>query len=117
MTAVSKGIAAKEIITRIKLGLGIEWLEKTADFIKAGDESTIITGIATTVWSTLDVLEKAVARGKNLVVTHESTFWAEEDRSDAFPGNALAARKQDFIDEHRVVVFRFHDHWHLRQPD
>jgi hypothetical protein len=25
--------------------------------------------------------------------------------------------KQAFIDEHRVVVFRFHDHWHLRQPD
>src|SRR5690606_9828881 len=21
------------------------------------------------------------------------------------------------IEEHRLVVFRFHDHWHLREPD
>jgi hypothetical protein len=74
MPAVSDGITAEEIIDRIKRGVGIEWLDETTDFVKAGDSSTIVTGIATTVWSTLDVLEQAVAQGKNLVISHEPTL-------------------------------------------
>ena len=31
--------------------------------------------------------------------------------------DAVWADKEKFIREHKLVVFRFHDHWHMRRPD
>ena len=30
---------------------------------------------------------------------------------------AVWATKDKFIRDHKMVVFRFHDHWHARRPD
>lgn len=110
---------AKEIIERIKAHAGVAWQEKTVDTIKAGDPNTPITGIATTMMATQEVLQKAAASGKNLVITHEPTFYSHLDGTETLQkeNDRVWADKEKFIREHHMVVWRFHDHWHLRQPD
>jgi putative NIF3 family GTP cyclohydrolase 1 type 2 len=110
---------AKEIIERIKTQVGVPWREQTVDTIKAGDPDTPVTGIATTMMATFDVLQKAAAQGKNLVITHEPTFYSHLDKTDALEkeDDPVWAGKARFIREHKMVVWRFHDHWHLRRPD
>lgn len=111
--------SAREIIGRIKAHVGVAWREQTVDTFKAGDPDTPVTGIATTMMATFDVLQRAAAEGKNLVITHEPVFYSHLDNTDTLEaGNdAVWAEKMKFIASHKMVVWRFHDHWHMRQPD
>ena len=110
---------ARQIIEQIKKEVGTPWRDQTVDTIKAGDPDTPVTGIATTMMATYDVLERAAAQGLNLVITHEPTFYSHQDGVDNFQkeNDAVWAAKDKFIRDHKMVVFRFHDHWHTRRPD
>ncbi|MEJ7605280.1 MAG: Nif3-like dinuclear metal center hexameric protein [Bryobacteraceae bacterium] len=110
---------ARQIIDQIKANVGVPWREDTVDTIKAGNAETPVTGIATTVMATSDVLRRAAADGKNLVITHEPTFYSHQDKIDTLQkeNDAVWADKEKFIREHKMIVWRFHDHWHLRRPD
>jgi putative NIF3 family GTP cyclohydrolase 1 type 2 len=70
--------------------------------------------------ATMDVLERAAASGKNLVITHEPTFYNHLDKLDELDqreNDPLLAAKLAFIAKHNLVVWRLHDHWHRRRPD
>jgi len=68
--------------------------------------------------ATLDVLQRAAAKGENLVITHEPTFYNHLDRPEGMDeSDAVWKEKREFIEKNGMVVWRFHDHWHLRKPD
>lgn len=110
---------AREIIERIKAHAGVPWREQTVDTFKAGDPDTPVAGIATTMMATFDVLERAAASGKNLIITHEPTFYNHPDATQTFQqeNDPVWADKEKFIRDHKLVVWRFHDHWHAHRPD
>lgn len=112
-------LTAGNIIDRVKARVGVPWREQTVDTIKAGSASTPVTGIATTFMATLDVLKRAAASGNNLIITHEPTFYCHLDRTDELEAerDPVLSAKMDFIRKHNLVVWRFHDHWHMRRPD
>jgi len=110
-------LTAAEAIKRIIAATGATPPPNTVDTIKAGDPNTIVTGIATTFLDTYQVLDKAVADNKNLIVTHEPTFYNHPDDMTVLGDDAVQAQKLAYIKEHHLVVWRFHDTWHLRQPD
>lgn len=112
-----KTLTAGEVIERIKKNVGVPWRAETVDTIKSGGADTPVTGIATTMMATLDAVERASAAGKNMVITHEPTFYSHEDKTDALKEDPTYRFKQDFLDRHQMVVFRFHDHWHAHRPD
>ena len=117
-SAAEPELTARQVIERIQKSVGVPWHAKTVDTFKAGNPDTKVTGIATTFAATLDVLQRAAASGKNLVIAHEPTFYNHlDDVKEIPPGDAVLAAKQRFIEEHHMVVFRFHDHWHERRPD
>jgi len=111
------GLTARQVIERIQKNVGVEWRAKTVDTFKAGNPDTQVKGIATTVMSTYDVLERAAAAGKNLVITHEPTFYNHEDQTEAIANDPVYKAKHELIAKHDLVVWRFHDHWHARKPD
>jgi putative NIF3 family GTP cyclohydrolase 1 type 2 len=110
-------LTASQVVDRIKSKVGVPWQSETVDRIVAGRADVRVRGIATTMMSTLDVLQRAAAAGKNLVITHEPTFYSHFDTPDGFRDDSLYREKQAFIAAHDLAVFRFHDHWHLMQPD
>jgi putative NIF3 family GTP cyclohydrolase 1 type 2 len=113
----SAPLTASEVIARIVKATGAELPANTVDTIKAGDPGTVVTGIATTFTPTMEVLRKAVAAGDNLIVTHEPTFYNHTDDPSLFVDDPVYQEKLAFIHEHHLVVWRFHDTWHLRHPD
>jgi putative NIF3 family GTP cyclohydrolase 1 type 2 len=115
----SATLTAAQVIDRIKANVGVPWMAQTVDTFKAGDPSTPITGIATTMMATFDVLQRAAAANRNLIVTHEPTFYGHQDQTTELETekDPTYAAKQDFIAKHHLVVWRFHDHWHQRRPD
>ena len=112
-------LTAGQVIDRIKSHVGVPWQSATVDTFKAGDPDTRVTGIAVTMMATYDVLVRSAAAGKNLVITHEPTFYSHLDQTNSFEQehDAVWADKERFIKQHNLVVWRFHDHWHLKRPD
>ena len=112
-------VTARDVVERIKRNAGVPWTEPTVDTYKDGDSTTRVTGIAVTMMATFDVLRRAQARGANLVITHEPTFYDHFDKLEPLESehDAVTAAKRAFIREHRMVVVRMHDHWHRRRPE
>ena len=75
-------LTAGGVIARIKTNVGIPWRTQTVDNIIAGSQDTPVKGIATTMMATLDVLQRAADAGRNMVITHEPTFYMHQDRVD-----------------------------------
>jgi putative NIF3 family GTP cyclohydrolase 1 type 2 len=113
-------VTARQVVDRIKgslAALNVGWRADTVDTFKAGDPDRPITGIATTFMATFDAIKRSVAAGANFVISHEPTFYNHLDTTTQFTDDATFKAKMAFIEEHHVVVFRFHDHWHAKRPD
>jgi putative NIF3 family GTP cyclohydrolase 1 type 2 len=63
------------------------------------------------------VLQRAARAGRNLVITHEPTFYNHLDETKDLAKDPIYAAKMSFIEKNNLVVWRFHDHWHARKPD
>jgi putative NIF3 family GTP cyclohydrolase 1 type 2 len=119
-SAASKAPTAREIVDRIKAHVGIPWMTETRDTFKAGDPQTRVTGIAVTMMATMSVLQRAAANGQNLIITHEPTFFDDPDQAETLPQgeqDPVLGEKRAFIERHRLVIWRFHDHQHRMQLD
>src|SRR5260370_21066203 len=118
-TRISLGavLTAGQVIERIKNNVGIPWRAQTVDNISAGSAETPVKGIATHMMATVDVVQRAAAAGRNMVITHEPTFYSHQDKTDPLKDDATYQFKLDFLAKREMVVFHFHDHWHARRPD
>ncbi len=112
-----QSITARQVVERIRKNLGIPWRDRTADTFKWGDPDAPISGITCTFMSTYSLLQRSAAAGNSFVISHEPTFWSADDVALDLRDDALFEQKLNFIDQQRMVVWRFHDHWHARRPD
>ena len=113
----SRTLTAREVVARIRQNVGVPWHTPTADEFKVGDPDAPITGITTTFMSTLDVLKQSAAAGNNFIITHEPTFWSANDQVASLREDRLYRVKLKFIEDNKLVIWRFHDHWHAHRPD
>ena len=118
VSAQEKSLTAREVIARIEAKTGVQPPKDTVDTFKAGDPNTVVKGIAVTMMATLDVLQRAAAGGDNLIITHEPTFFDHLDKGNGLKeSDEVLAAKRAYIAEHKLVIWRFHDTWHMRKPD
>jgi putative NIF3 family GTP cyclohydrolase 1 type 2 len=112
-------LTARRVIERIQENVGVNWQKETVDTFKAGDPDAQVTGIVTTMFPTFRVLKAAAASGKNLIICHEPAFYDHFDQAADLvkDGDRVLADKKAFIEKNGLIVWRFHDHWHLRRPD
>jgi putative NIF3 family GTP cyclohydrolase 1 type 2 len=113
----ARSITAGEAIARIQAAIPQKPPADTVDTIKAGDPSTIVTGIVTCFTDNMDVLRQAVALHANLIVTHEPTFYNHRDQATLFTNDPIYKEKLAYMRDHHLVIWRFHDQWHLRRPE
>ena len=89
------------------------------DEYKAGNPKDECTGIVSALVPTVEVIRKTAELGCNLIITHEPIYYQTPD----FPGwrgafsNAVQEEKEALINQHRITVWRDHDHMHTHRPD
>jgi putative NIF3 family GTP cyclohydrolase 1 type 2 len=111
-------MTAGDVVDRIKQQLGVPWRETTyRDTFKFGGPDTEVTGIATTVFCSFEVVQRASAAGCNMIIPHEDTYWNDRDDVTIVNGDPLYKVKTDFMRARNIVVFRIHDHMHAQRPD
>ena len=84
---------AQAIIDRIRRECGAGWRESGIDAVVAGRPEAEVRGVATAYAPSLEVLEKAVASGRNMIVSLESPFWTRPDAM--IPGMTSPTGTQD----------------------
>ena len=116
--AEGEALTARQVIECVKQHLGIPWNEHSyRDVFHAGDPDGTVHGIASTFMSNLDVLQRAHAKGLNFVISHEPTFWSDDDAIAPVRNDPMFQLKRNYIERNGMMVFRLHDHWHRRKPD
>jgi len=90
---------------------------KGCDKFHAGDGGDVVRGIVVTFMATRDVLAEAVRLGANLIVTHEPTFYTDEDPQKLLAGDPVYESKRQYIQQHGLTIWRCHDWWHRVKPD
>lgn len=107
----------KEVVDRIIAACNTPPLEKTCDQLMAGDWDCEVTGIVTTFMATIEVIQDAIAKGANLIITHEPTYYTGWDQTDWLLDDEVYLRKQQLLAENRINIWRFHDRMHFYNPD
>src|SRR4051794_35214453 len=95
-------LTANALIERIKQNVGVPWRAQTVDTIKAGNPETVVAGVATAMGATFDVLRRASAAKRNLIVVHEPTFYSgaeDEFHARQNPDDPLVKQKKAFIED------------------
>jgi putative NIF3 family GTP cyclohydrolase 1 type 2 len=112
-------LTARQVIDEIQKHSGGPWKGETVDVFKTGNPDTPVTGIVTTMFATMDVLKQAVANKCNLIITHEPTFYNHLDDTASLVNthDKVYAEKRKYIEDHHLVIWRFHDHIHALHPD
>jgi putative NIF3 family GTP cyclohydrolase 1 type 2 len=91
--------------------------KQTVDTIKSGSADAKVTGIVTTMFSTVDVIKQAAALNANFIIAHEPTFYNHTDDVNWVPNNSVVKQKQELLTKNNITVWRFHDQWHAHKPD
>ncbi len=116
-TSVPAGKTAASVTDLILKKTGAPQLAQTVDVIKEGDPQTPVKGIVTTMFATMDVMKKAVEMNCNLLIVHEPLYYNHLDETKQFQNDPVFLEKQQYIKEHGLVIWRFHDHIHMMKPD
>lgn len=109
-------LTAAQLTERLRDKAGVPWRDGGSDGFKAGNPDALVTGVATTVMATADLLRRAAAAGRNVVITQEPTFYTAAEDGGHRAGDPVLAAKKALIDDHHLVVWRFSDHWNARKP-
>jgi putative NIF3 family GTP cyclohydrolase 1 type 2 len=106
-----------EVIEKIKSMIPSNIGEGTVDTIKSSNANQPVKGIVTTMFATIDVIQKAISMKANLIIAHEPTFYNHHDETDWIKDHSVYQFKRNLLEENKIVVWRFHDYWHATRPD
>jgi putative NIF3 family GTP cyclohydrolase 1 type 2 len=106
-----------EVVDLIKQNVTCDWAAETVDVFKAGNPETPLKGIAVCMFADMETLREAVKLNCNFIITHEPVFYSHFDETAPLAGDPVYAEKAKYIKENNLVIFRFHDHIHMTNPD
>ncbi len=89
----------------------------TVDTLKSGSRDTVVTGIATTMFATVEVIKKAIDVGANFIIAHEPTFYNHADDTSWLQNDDVYRYKADLLKQHNIAVWRNHDYVHSLAAD
>lgn len=89
----------------------------TVDTLKAGSRDIKVTGIVTTMFATLEIINKAIAAKANFIIAHEPTYYNHLDSTDWLENDDVYTYKKELLQKHNIAVWRNHDYVHRHNPD
>ncbi len=91
--------------------------ETTVDTLKSGSRETKVTGIVTTMFATLEVIQKAISLQANFIIAHEPTFYNHLDDTSWLEKDDVYRFKADLLKRNNIAVWRNHDYIHRMAVD
>lgn len=95
----------------------VETIDNTVDGLNAGVSSMEVSGIAVTFMASQQAIEKAIAQGANLLITHEGEYFSHRGGREQWQDDPIVMGKSCLIEQSGIAIYRFHDYWHAYRPD
>jgi putative NIF3 family GTP cyclohydrolase 1 type 2 len=92
-------------------------LNETVDTLKSGTGDQVVTGIVTTMFATVKVIQAAAKIKANFIIAHEPSFYNHLDDANWVENNPIVKEKKELLEKYQITVWRFHDYWHRMKPD
>lgn len=110
-------LTVQEVIDLVLKEGNLSPIKDTVDTLKSGQPSQIVTGIITTMFPTITVIQEAIKRNANFIIAHEPSFYNHKDDKDWVKENDVLRQKLALLDKHKIAIWRFHDYCHALKPD
>ncbi|GGM86813.1 hypothetical protein GCM10010967_18990 [Dyadobacter beijingensis] len=117
LAAAPKAYTVQQIMDLILKEGNLRTIPDTVDTLKSGSPDQAVTGIVTTMFATVSVIEQAVKLKANFIIAHEPTFYNHRDDLEWVKDNDVVKKKQALLEKHKIAVWRFHDYCHSLKPD
>ncbi|RWY50914.1 Nif3-like dinuclear metal center hexameric protein [Mucilaginibacter gilvus] len=111
------GMTVQQVIDLILKEGNLSPIPGTVDTLKSGSGDMVVTGIVTTMFATIIVIEEAAKLGANFIIAHEPTFYNHTDNPEWVKNNSVVKQKQALLAKYKITVWRFHDYIHSIKPD
>ena len=85
--------------------------------VKVWQYGAEVTGIVTTMFPTIEVIEQTAKAGANFIIAHETPFYNNQDETEWLQQDDAYRYKIDLLNKHKIAIWRFHDYWHSHKPD
>ncbi len=112
---VATRVTVQQIIDTVTQGIALG--TGTVDTLKAGKGDSVVTGIVTTMFATVDVIRKAIDLKSNFIIAHEPTFYNHTDDVTWLERDDVYRFKKDLLEKNNIVIWRLHDYIHSFRPD
>lgn len=112
-----QGITVKQVIDIILKEIPNAPFPTTVDQLRSGSMDQQVTGIVTTMFPTLEVIEKTAKAGANFIIAHETPYYNNQDETDWLRDDDAYKYKIELLNKHQIAIWRFHDYWHSHKPD
>lgn len=89
----------------------------TVDTLKSGSPDTVVTGVVTSMFATIDVIRKTIDLGANFIIAHEPTFYNHTDDTSWLQSDDVYQYKADLLKKNNIAIWRNHDYIHTLRPD
>jgi putative NIF3 family GTP cyclohydrolase 1 type 2 len=114
---INETLTVSQVIDRIIAEVPGGKLSETVDTLKSGSGEQVVTGIVTTMFATVKVIQAAAKMKANFIIAHEPTFYNHTDDPNWVENNATVKEKKELLEKYQITVWRFHDYWHRMKPD
>lgn len=91
--------------------------ENTVDTLKTGSRDQVVTGVVTTMFATITVIQKAIKLKANFIIAHEPTFYNHLDETEWLENDPVYQFKANLLKKHGIAVWRNHDYVHSLKID
>ena len=89
----------------------------TVDHLRSGSWEQEVTGVVTTMFPDLELINKTIKIGANMIIAHETPYFNNNDTTDWLKDDEVFNYKMELLNKHKIAIHRFHDSWHGHQPD
>jgi putative NIF3 family GTP cyclohydrolase 1 type 2 len=113
----SENLTVQQVIDLIIKPIPNAPYKQTVDTLKAGNGDMRVTGIITTMFATIPVIQKAIELDANFIIAHEPTFYNHADETEWLAQNKVYQFKKDLLEKNNIALWRCHDYIHSRQLD
>jgi len=92
-------------------------IKDTVDTLKSGSPDMIVTGIISTMFPTIEIIEEARRQHANFIIAHEPSFYNHTDDTGWVAKNVVLSEKLALLEKYKIAIWRLHDNWHRNIPD
>ncbi len=111
------GVTVGEIMDRFIAEVPDAPFPNTVDTLKSGTREQEVTGVVTSMFATIDVIQKAIQLNSNFIIAHEPTYFNHVDETDWLKGDEVFEFKKNLLEESGIAVWRNHDYVHSLKVD